>query len=172
MKTGGLVLYLDFDGVLHHEDVRWTAKGPRLFAPEPYRLFQHVDLLASLLAAHPRVSIVLSTSWVLRYGCTGAARKLPTALADRVVGATFHSGMDRPSFLAAPRGMQIWGDVFRRQPVDWLAIDDDALHWPAWCRDKLVRTDEREGIGSPDIAHKIQLGLARLDEEGAPKAPR
>lgn len=172
MKTGGLVLYLDFDGVLHHEDVRWTAKGPRLFAPAPYRLFQHVELLETLLLPHPQVSIVLSTSWAVRYGCAGAARRLPKGLKEKVVGATYHSAMDRASFLAAPRGMQIWSDVYRRQPVDWLAIDDDALHWPSWCREKLVRTDEREGIGAPGVAQEIQRGFARLDCAGVSDAMR
>ena len=41
--AGQRILYLDFDGVLHHENVMWSHKqGPHLKAPPQYRLFQHV----------------------------------------------------------------------------------------------------------------------------------
>lgn len=46
-----VVLYLDFDGVLHHENVTWhPKKGAVLHAPLPHRLFQHVDLLEEEIA--------------------------------------------------------------------------------------------------------------------------
>ena len=45
--AGELVLYLDFDGVLHHENVLWHPnKGAYLCAPSRYTLFQHAELLA------------------------------------------------------------------------------------------------------------------------------
>lgn len=62
------VLYLDFDGVLHHEDCWWhPRKGPYLHQTG-YQLFQHVGLLEETLAPYPQVKIVLSTSWVRRVG--------------------------------------------------------------------------------------------------------
>ena len=133
----GLILYLDFDGVLHHENVLWHPRlGAYLSAPEGYTLFQHALLLEQLLEPYPEVRIVLSTSWVRRYGCSRTAKNLRPSLRARVIGATFHSRMEKEPFLAAPRGMQVWSDVLRRKPRDWLALDDDYLHWPAWCRDK------------------------------------
>ncbi len=36
---GELLLYLDYDGVLHHEDVWWHARiGPYMRAPDEYKL--------------------------------------------------------------------------------------------------------------------------------------
>ena len=122
----GPVLYLDFDGVLHHQNVLWSAsKGPYLEAPAGHTLFEHAPLLAELLKPYPAIRIILSTSWAVKYGCYGAARRLPLELRTRVIGATFHSQMDRAGFESAYRGMQVWADVFRRRPSDWLAIDDD-----------------------------------------------
>jgi len=158
-----LVLYLDFDGVLHHENVLWSPrKGPYMKAPLGYVLFQHVNLLEEILAPYPAVQIVLSTSWVRSYGCVNTAKRLPPSLKSRVIGATFHSKMNEDNFTAAPRGMQVWSDVLRRQPRDWLALDDDHLHWPAWCRDKYIRTHENEGISDQAVEAEFRQKLALM----------
>ena len=158
-----LILYLDFDGVLHHENVRWNSRvGAYLSAPEGYVLFQHAELLEELLKPYPEVRIVLSTSWVRVYGCTKAAKNLRPSLRARVVGATFHSQMNEELFTSMPRGKQVCADVERRKPRDWLALDDDYLHWPEWCLDKYIRTDEHEGISEPSVLAEFQQKLARM----------
>jgi len=163
--AGELILYLDFDGVLHHENCLWSTKrGPYLSAPGKYSLFQHAGLLAEMIDPYPQVKIVLSTSWVRRYGCTKAAKQLPPALRSRVIGATFHSQMNPNEFYAAPRGMQVWGDVVRRHPQDWIALDDDYLSWPVWCLDKYIRTHEYEGISDPATQAKFAEKLERMCE--------
>jgi hypothetical protein len=151
--TGGRVLYLDFDGVLHPEDVRRRAgRGPYIASPSGHVLFEHAPLLADVLRPYPDIRIVLSTSWVRWYRSVHrVARKLPPELKARVVGATYHQDMDEESFRQAPRGMQVSADVLRRQPAGWLALDDDYLHWPTWCREQLVRTDEVLGISAPQV---------------------
>lgn len=165
-----LILYLDFDGVLHHENALWhPRKGAYLSAPPGYVLFQHVELLQQILAPYPEVRIVLSTSWVRAYGCYGAAKRLPPSLRSRVIGATFHSAMIEQSFVDAPRGMQVWRDVQRRQPRDWIALDDDYLNWPGWCRDKFVRTHEFEGISAPDVEAEFRQKLALMCSTPAPQ---
>jgi hypothetical protein len=171
---GALVLYLDYDGVLHHENCLWhPRRGPYLKAPPGHTLFQHAPLLSELLEPYPTIKIVLSTSWVRQYGFTGTAKKLPTALSERCIGATWHS---KNRFLehewaSAPRGMQIWGDVVRRHPRAWLAIDDDYLGWPRWAMDdNYVRTDEVDGISHPAVLKLLKEKLAWLAaqrDEGA-----
>ena len=158
-----LVLYLDFDGVLHHENVYWhPKKAPYIEAPAHYALFQHTPLLELLLAPYPDIKIVLSTSWARVHGCTNAAKRLPPSLRARVIGATFHSKMDRHQFNETPRGMQVWGDVVRRHPKDWIALDDDDLNWPKWCLDKYVKTNENEGISDPVVFAEIERKLADM----------
>lgn len=163
--TGELVLYLDFDGVLHHEDCCWSKHGPyinaRSLGPDRYTVFQHLDLLERILAPYPQVKIVLSTSWVRSYGCHGATKRLQSeSLRSRVIGATFHSRMNEQEFAAAPRGMQIWGDVVQRKPLDWIAIDDDYLHWPKWTLDNYVKTHPRDGISHPPVRAELERKLS------------
>ena len=162
-----LVAYLDFDGVCHHENVWWhPRRGPYIEAGPEFTLFQHIQLLIEVLEPYPDLRIVLSTSWVRRYTYSKAAKRLPALLRERVIGATFHSEMHEESFAAAPRGLQIWSDVLRRQPRDWLALDDDYLHWPAWCRDKLIRTHDVLGISESKVLAELKAKLSLMCTRG------
>ncbi|SEB92127.1 hypothetical protein SAMN02787142_0566 [Burkholderia sp. WP9] len=167
VQTGGLILYLDYDGVLHPENVHMrTGRGPYIESPEGHSLFEHAELLERVLLPYPDVRIVLSTSWVRVYKSVArVARRLTPELRERVVGATFHASMEQESFRQAPRGLQIWSDVLRRKPDDWLAVDDDYLHWPTWCRDKLVRTHEILGISAPTVLAELRAKLAAMHGE-------
>lgn len=158
-----LVLYLDFDGVLHHENCWWHPKlGPYLQAPEQFKLFQHAELLEQLLAPYPHVQIVLSTSWVRRYGSAKTAKQLRPLLRQRVVGATYHSRMREDEFTEKPRGLQVWEDVVRRKPRDWLALDDSPEGWPAHCLEKFVQTHEHHGISDPEVLSTLKAKLAEM----------
>ncbi|CAJ4113505.1 Uncharacterised protein [Burkholderia pseudomallei] len=162
---GGHVLFLDLDGVTHPESVYLLRKhGPTLLDAPGHALFEHCPLLEEVLAPYPDVRIVLSTSWVRRYrgSIRRVARRLTPGLQARVVGTTYHSRMDPHEFAAAPRGMQVWADVLRRKPEAWLALDDDYLHWPSWCREQLVRTDPVLGISEPGVLEELKTKLEAM----------
>lgn len=162
--TGQLVLYLDFDGVLHHENCLWhPRKGAYLVAPERYSLFQHAPLLEQMLAPYPDMQIVLSTSWVLQYGCSGTTKRLPPALQARVIGATFHSQhMRADDFRYVPRGQQVVEDVMRRRPRDWLALDDNEEGWPLEHAHRHVHTHMYEGISDSDVQAEFKRKLKEM----------
>jgi len=161
--TGDLVLYLDFDGVLHHENCLWHPKiGPYLCGGPGYTLLQHAELLEQQLEPYPQMQIVLSTFWVLRYGCADTAKRLPPALQARVVGATFHSGMPRAEFVDTPRGLQVWQDVVRRKPRAWLALDDNAEDWPAEHAAHVVRAHKHAGLSDPVVLVEFKLKLQEM----------
>ncbi len=160
---GEPVLYLDYDGVLHHDACFWhPRRGVYLQAGPGYSLFQHALLLDELLAPYPNVLIVLSTSWVRIYRCAGAANRLPAGLRSRVIGATYHSQIPGDSFWDMPRWRQIHQDVQRRLPGSWLALDNDVADWPDAIAQNLVATDDVEGISPAPIQEEIQRRLALL----------
>jgi hypothetical protein len=156
-----MVLYLDFDGVLHDEDVIWS-RGRGIHMRTPNRvLFEWEPILVDLLEPHSHVRIVLSTSWVRAKSFNYAKNRLSLTLQNRIIGATFHSGlMDAETFARMPRGLQIWGDVVRRKPKHWFALDDDGFGWPAWCRDKLILTDDRLGLSCLTVQEQFRQRLA------------
>lgn len=170
---GGSVLYLDFDGVLHSHSVYVSRKKGIHFGHEAlengkqighiHRLFEHAELLSSLLDPYPQVRIVLSTTWAQKGGGYAQAKKrLPQQLGDRCIGATFHRGMNLQLFRQASRGMQVYADVCRRRPEQWLAVDDDYQHWPAFTKDFFVRTDENLGISAPHVLRELTGKLAQV----------
>ena len=161
--TGELLLYLDYDGVLHHENCLWHPKiGTYLSAPDGYVLFQHAELLEQLLAPYPHIKIILSTSWVFRYSCSKAAKNLRPGLRSRVIGATNNSNMRKHEFSALPRGLQVWSDVIARKPRDWLAIDDMDEGWPERSLPNYVRTHKQDGISDPAVLAEFQKKLGRM----------
>lgn len=54
--------------------------------------------------------------------------------------------------------------MVRRNPRDWLAINDDYLHWPAWCSDKLGHTHAHEGISNPAVLAELKTKLTEMCE--------
>ncbi|WP_429485523.1 HAD domain-containing protein [Paraburkholderia youngii] len=59
-------------------------------------------------------------------------------------------------------GVQVWGDVCRRRPDAWLALDDDEAGRPAVCRSHLVRTDPVLGLSAPAVLTELQARRAAM----------
>ena len=106
------LLYLDFDGVLHPDDV-WHVLGigPELRNVNGHHLFEHSDLLVALIGASDDVGVVLSTSWVFTYDLADVLFRLPDALRQRVVGSTFDAARHGPGFAPVARSHQVLDDV-------------------------------------------------------------
>lgn len=156
---GEIVLYLDFDGVLHHEDVWWHPRRGVYIRTPGYQLFEHVPLLEEALAEFPELRIVLSTSWVRYQRFSGSVKRLSPSLRERVVGATFHSQMSRQGFESLPRGIQVLNDVARRRPRHWVALDDDVENWVPEYRGFLIACDEVLGISAPGVLDELRQRL-------------
>lgn len=156
------ILYLDFDGVLHHEDVYFHQERG-IYMNEPgHSLFEWMPILDELLAPHPDVKIILSTSWVPQKSFDYAKRQLSATLQKRVIGSTFNSTMSRYERNMTPRGVQIQEDVLRRSVQRWFAIDDDTVYWPEKCLENLVATDGALGINDVRAQDAIRAQLRRL----------
>jgi hypothetical protein len=161
-----MIVFLDFDGVLH-PDAAYLVKGrPELRAAGT--LFMWAPILEEALVPYPESKIVLSTSWVRVLRSFSRARAfLPVALQARVIGATWHSAMMRHHegshrievnwFSEMSRYAQIARYLSRagQRAEHWLAIDDDSEGWPVELRDRLVEPDGALGLGS--MATQVEL---------------
>lgn len=145
------VLFLDFDGVLHPDAVYLSRSGPILRAEG--QLFMWAPELVKALKGFPTVSIVLSTSWARHLGFNRALKYLPQELADRVIGATWHSSMskdwpDEAKWDGRTRYDQISRYVARAHLTQWLSLDDDLEGWPEKSRSRLVSCQPNSGLGA------------------------
>lgn len=157
------ILYLDYDGVLHDGNVlRNRTRG--MYIATPGREFlEWMPLLNELLTPYPDLKIVLSTTWVRELGFDRTKSELSLALRERVIGSTFlHPKIVKTEFDVLPRGVQILGDVMRRQPAHWFALDDDAFGWPAKYQDHLIETTSVQGLSDPAVRERIRARLVAM----------
>lgn len=164
-----MILFLDYDGVLHTDDVFRTKKGIALKSGGT--LFEHALILAAALEPHPEVKIVLSTSWVRELGFSGAKKRLLPPFQDRVIGATYHTDFEREEFAGTPWGLltryeKIIRHVSRKNITNWLAVDNDNEGWPETQGHRLVNTDDWLGLG--DTAAQQCLAAALKPAEPCP----
>lgn len=169
-----MILFLDYDGVLHPDAAYLVDGRPQLRADGS--LFMWAPILEKVLHPYPQVQIVLSTSWVRVLKSFSRTRAyLPATLQARVIGATWHSSMGRHHegahrvdagwFQELSRYAQIARYVSRagHRAEHWLAIDDDSEAWPAELRDHLVETDGALGLANEsaqcELVHRLQ-GMA------------
>lgn len=168
-----MILFLDYDGVLHPSDVYCEQGKPVLRADG--ELFMWAPILVHVLSPYPDLRIVLSTSWVRLLRFERAKQYLPDALRARVIGATWHSAMGRHPeathrlednwFSNATRYEQIARYVSRSGRNDWLAIDDDDFGWSDSARSRLIATDPGKGLSDPaaqqELREKIKQSCSR-----------
>jgi hypothetical protein len=99
-----MIIFLNFDGVLQHENVNLKKCHPvarrhlkefdrRLLTRDAKlvkgkNLFEHADRLAAALESFPEVKIVISSTWREHFRPEALSRFLPESLADRVIGHT------------------------------------------------------------------------------------
>jgi hypothetical protein len=162
--TGIDVLYLDFDGVLHPQDVRMDGGVPYVRSPPGHGILENAPVLQGLLTPYPNLNIVLSTTWVRRFGYRGAVRYLHPELQRRCIGATWHRGMGRYRFDFMTRGEQVLDDVKRRGSISWLAIDDNTEGWGVAESSHLIATDPILGLGQSAAIEKLAAALTRFAE--------
>ncbi|WP_431476519.1 HAD domain-containing protein [Massilia eburnea] len=168
-RPSNVVVYLDFDGVLHCDEVYWSPKTGIYMRTPGRTLFEWMPILEELLAPYPDVKVVLSTSWVRVKGFGYAKKQLTPSLQSRVVGGTFHRReMRKYLFDSMSRGAQVHADVLRRRPRAWFAIDNDDKDWPASCRENLIKTEDRTGLSDPAIQAAICERLALLETTRCP----
>ena len=161
-----MILFLDFDGVLHPDAVYMTSDGIELRAEG--EIFMWAEHLSRVLGAYPDIQIVLSTSWVRHLGYHAARKALPRDLRERVIGATWHSAMGKgwPDFIVwdqQSRYEQIAAYLARRAGfLRWLAIDDDDRGWPDSAREKLVLTNSWRGLSDGKVVEELSQKLSRF----------
>ncbi|MCX9158033.1 HAD domain-containing protein [Niveibacterium sp. 24ML] len=159
-----MILFLDFDGVLHPGNVVLRRNRPHLDAPG--ELFMWTPALVEVLADAPHVQLVLSTSWVRHLGFSRAREALPAALASRVIGATWHTELlegrskrDMCGWDLLSRYAQIERYVLRAKLDSWIAVDDDVEGWPDTQSEQLIQTDSDCGLGDPIVIERLRRRL-------------
>lgn len=152
-----MVLFLDFDGVLHPDPCRDAA-----------RLFEHAPRLAAALSPFSELDVVLSTAWRTHFDATELASHLPPPLRAKVVGATGRfADIDCPRALVPYRRQaecQHW--IERERPgTEWFALDDRASGFEPYC-ERLITTRSDTGLDETAL-NRLRFALVRAIQRRA-----
>lgn len=133
-----MILFLDFDGVLHPDP-----------CSDPARLFENAPRLARVLTGFPALGVVLSSSWRTRYSLSALLEPLPEPLRQRVLGLTPHGG-DLPAAVSrAPYRRQVecehWLHCHGMAGGPWWALDDRPESFMPYC-ENLIECDRQRGF--------------------------
>ncbi|MDO3622828.1 HAD domain-containing protein [Ralstonia pseudosolanacearum] len=158
------VLFLDFDGCLHPDNVHRVDGAPVLLT-EGNELFEHVQLLVDALEPYPSLQIVLSTRWVPVFGFDESVARLPASLRSRVAGTIHEFCNDRWEWAELSRFDQVMRYVDGKGIESWLALDDDNHAWPESYEKRLVCPKPRLGVGELRIQQELANKLRWLHEE-------
>jgi hypothetical protein len=164
-----VIIYLDFDGVLHPDAVYNPPNKP-IELRGPGELFMHAHVLEEALAIYPEAKIILSTSWVRALGFDRTIKKMPPKLAARVTGATWHNKLRQDNydpFSNMSRFKQIMNHVNKNAVENWIAIDDlhsghEVYSWPKDQSHLLVLTEESKGLGCPKAQADLNKKLKEM----------
>ena len=131
-----IILFLDFDGVLHAPNCRAA------------RLFEHLARLEAVLRDFPEVGIVVSSSWRERRTLSQLRELFAVEMRERVLGSTPVVRFQRE---LPHRGFECTTWLAQNVPnAPWLAIDDEAhLFAPVH---RLLVCDPRVGFGEERAA--------------------
>lgn len=149
-----MILFLDFDGVLH---------------PDPcidaMRLFEQAGRLSEVLERFPEVGVVLSTAWRAKREEDELLALLPESLRTRVIGVTprFDRAATAPARVPYPRHAEIerWLELHDMRDASWWALDDRADLFAPYC-ENLLLCDASIGFDA-EMAERLRsvLSLAR-----------
>jgi hypothetical protein len=148
-----MILFLDFDGVLH----------PFPTPTDPASWFCNLPRLESVLRDFPTVLIVVTSTMREAYPLPELAKLFAADIAPRVVGMTPVLQIRSLADVEAVREREIEAyltELPERAP--WVALDDDAALYQRDCR-QLVHC--RDGFGEAEEAALRRLLAAMAQEE-------
>ena len=162
-----MIVFLDFDGVLHPE------LTPEIATSGAY-LFCRLPLIENVLREFPRVEIVISSTWRLKWNQTVAIVELrkhfSSDIAGRVIGVNpNYIDLDREK---APDGLdsfhrqwecEMWLRAHRPAGTPWLALDDRAYMFRPFCKN-LMALDRKIAFTADN---QIELRARLTDSQSA-----
>ncbi|MFM0367063.1 HAD domain-containing protein [Paraburkholderia sediminicola] len=156
-------IYLNFDGVLHPDQVFYeTGCMPSLLALE-HSALEHAELLATTLERYVDVQIVLNTWWTFYLGLDACKDLLPSSLAARVIGSTVQHAS---TYDAIPVRFREAERYIARQPTrGCLVLDHSNARYRREFLPHLLLLEPDEGLGNRSARRTLERRLDLSERE-------
>ena len=147
-----MILFLDFDGVLHPQ-----YDGE----PTPVsEVFCHLPRFESVMRDFPYVDIVISSTWRIQFTLEELRSRFSPDIAARIIGVTPQIRWADDNYLPARREGEIlkWLEIAGRSWTPWIALDDSTWQFTKH-RDRLVACTWYVGLND-EVALKLRSAWA------------
>lgn len=148
MQPFSILIFLDFDGVLRRNTSPLYKLEPDLVRNLENAVLPYEDLKA-----------VITSSWREVYPTRTLRRLFSEEFAERIEGATPIANERSEHYRY--REILAYLQRYHEGGANWVAIDDDPLHYPADA--PLILTDPSEGL-TPEKARDLNEVLGSLGE--------
>lgn len=113
-----MILFLDFDGVLHPQFEGMPTPADQLFC--------YLSRFETVMRDFPEVQIVISSTWRYQFSLDQLRAYFSPDIAARIIGTTPETDLD--AYIPERREQEIlaWLGATGNQDVQWIALDDAA----------------------------------------------
>ena len=152
-----MLLYLNFDGVLHPNSVVFRTHSAPILDVAGHRLFENADSLARITSLFPSLRIVLNTWWTYRISFDECLKRLPRSVASRTVGAVL------PHFTlceSIPNRVAMATKAAIESNLAVLLLDHSNARYPKLLLPRAFLTDPRLGLWEPQVVDALVRFIA------------
>lgn len=157
-----ILLFVNFDGVLHPNAVHFIRKNTPVLDAPGHRLFESNSVLEKIAADFPGLRLTLNTWWTYTVGLDECLRRLPTALSTRVTGSILpHSSLCS----TLPHRVSMASNAAENAKVPVLMLDHADARYPKNLRHRAFLLDPQVGLADPqavDTFHRFLSCTTKL----------
>jgi len=152
-----MILFLDFDGVLHPEYDGRAVPGEMAFC--------HLPRFEAVMRDFPDVEIVISSMWRYHLPLEVLRERFSEDIRTRIIDTTPLVEREDPKYLPARREGEIlqWLAEHNRHADDWIALDDATWQFPTH-RSRVIGCVHYRGFDD-EAADVLRTRLATKDVE-------
>lgn len=152
-----MILFLDFDGVLHPEHDGEPTPADMLFC--------HLPRFEAIMRDFPDVEIIISSMWRYQFTIDQLRALFSPDIAARIIDTTPQTERVGGKYLPARREGEIldWLADSGREDVSWIALDDAAWQFQQH-RDRLVACTWYVGLDDAAGA-RLRAALQRINHD-------
>ncbi|MEX3639607.1 HAD domain-containing protein [Paraburkholderia sp. BR14320] len=159
-----MVLFLNFDGVLHPNAVQFDKKNQPLLEARGHSLFEGSKVLAEIASDFTSLRLILNTWWTYAIGLDGCLRHLPKVLSSRVDGSVLpHSSLCR----TLPHRISLATDAVANSEPPILILDHADARYPEHVLYLAFRLEPQVGLMDPQSARAFRRFVSRATERAA-----
>ncbi|CAB3704284.1 hypothetical protein LMG22037_03678 [Paraburkholderia phenoliruptrix] len=153
-------LYLNFDGVLHPDQVLYVEGCVPSLTAVGSKTLEHVNILVKILGERENINIVLNTWWTFSIGVAACMELLPSALASRVTGSVLEGA---PSYPTRPARLnEAARHILSRRERASVILDHANAVYSSEFLPKLLLIHPHEGLGNRAAQRSLERRIKLL----------